>query len=83
MEGWTFPVEVYNIVESKHSNYLDNILAAILQIHVEEEPGDILVFLTGQEDIEDLEVSLKERMALAPPEIPQISIHPLYANLPS
>ena len=50
VEGWTYPVEVYNILaneERKDSNYIDNILANILQIHTEEPPGDILVFLTG------------------------------------
>jgi len=33
---------------------------------VEEGPGDILVFLTGQEDIEDLENSLREKMGVRP-----------------
>ena len=53
----------------------------MLQIHTEEEKGDILVFMTGQEDIEDLESSLHEKLSLNKME--PMTILPLYANLPN
>lgn len=42
-------------------SYLDAALTTTLQIHLEEEPGDVLVFLTGQEEIESLQQLLKHR----------------------
>ena len=46
-------MEVKYTVEPEDS-YLDAALNTTLQIHLDEEPGDILVFLTGQEEIESL-----------------------------
>lgn len=47
VEGWTHPVEVYNMCW-EHTNYIDTCFASILQIHTEEpDKGDILVFMTG------------------------------------
>lgn len=37
-----------------------------MQVHTEEEPGDMLVFLTGQEEIENMERLMRERAALLP-----------------
>lgn len=56
-------VPVYNIpgrtfdVEKLHSkqpceDYVDAAVKQALQIHVSFPPGDILIFMTGQEDIE-------------------------------
>ncbi|KAJ0458670.1 putative RNA helicase [Helianthus annuus] len=36
---------------------LDAALVTIFQIHIEEGPGGILVFLSGQEEIESIEGS--------------------------
>ena len=44
-------------------SYLDAALNSILQIHLEQDPGDVLVFLTGQEEIESLQQLLKHRFA--------------------
>ena len=49
-------------------SYLDAALHTILQIHMEQEPGDVLVFLTGQEEIDSLQQLLKHRY-------PQTLIH--------
>lgn len=42
-------------------SYLDAAMNTILQIHLEQEPGDVLVFLTGQEEIDSLQQLLKHR----------------------
>ena len=44
--GRTHPVDILYTKESE-SDYLDAALIAVMQIHLTEPPGDILVFLTG------------------------------------
>jgi ATP-dependent RNA helicase DHX8/PRP22 len=50
---------------------------------LEEGPGDILAFLTGQEEIESLERLIQERARLLPPDSSRIWITPIYSSLPS
>ncbi|KAK0083742.1 hypothetical protein PV326_006537, partial [Microctonus aethiopoides] len=49
--GRTFEVEVMYTKEPE-SDYLDAALITVMQIHLREPPGDILLFLTGQEEID-------------------------------
>jgi len=58
-------------------------LNTVLQIHFTEPEGDILVFLTGQDEIEDLEEMLTERMESFPQSVDKLMICPIYAALPS
>ena len=53
VSGRQYPVEVL-YTGSAEADYLDAAIITILQIHVEAEQkrGDILCFLTGQEEIE-------------------------------
>lgn len=46
--GRTFPVEIL-YTKDPESDYLDASLVTVMQIHLSEPPGDILLFLTGQE----------------------------------
>ncbi|GMH44162.1 hypothetical protein BSKO_12096 [Bryopsis sp. KO-2023] len=57
--GRQHPVEIFYTPQPEDS-YLDAALRSTLQIHVDEGPGDILVFLTGQEEIESLSRLLKD-----------------------
>ncbi|KAI0935709.1 hypothetical protein AcV5_004052 [Taiwanofungus camphoratus] len=49
--GRTFPVEMFH-AKSPCEDYVDSAVKQVLQIHLSLPPGDILVFMTGQEDIE-------------------------------
>jgi pre-mRNA-splicing factor ATP-dependent RNA helicase DHX38/PRP16 len=49
--GRTFPVEKY-YSKSSVEDYVDAAVKQVMQIHLSYPPGDILVFMTGQEDIE-------------------------------
>jgi pre-mRNA-splicing factor ATP-dependent RNA helicase DHX38/PRP16 len=49
--GRTFPVEIYHS-KSPCEDYVDSAIKQVLQIHLSMPQGDILVFMTGQEDIE-------------------------------
>ena len=51
IKGRTFPVTTYYLSEPE-SNYVESSLQTVWDINREEPPGDILVFLTGQEEIE-------------------------------
>lgn len=50
---------------------------------MEEGPGDILAFLTGQEEIESLERLIQERARQLPADSSKIWITPIYSSLPS
>lgn len=49
--GRTFPVEIFHS-KSPCEDYVDSAIKQVLQIHLSSPAGDILVFMTGQEDIE-------------------------------
>lgn len=80
--GRTFPVEVLYSKEPE-SDYLDTSLVTIMQIHLTEPKGDILLFLTGQEEIDTACEILHERMKALGPNVPDLVILPVYASLPS
>ncbi|TID19878.1 hypothetical protein CANINC_003673, partial [Pichia inconspicua] len=78
--GRTFPVEVM-YAKQEEADYVRAALSAVLQIHQKQGPGDILVFLTGQEEIETLVDSLDE--ACRRLNINNMRTLPLYAGLPT
>jgi ATP-dependent RNA helicase DHX8/PRP22 len=80
--GRTHPVEVLYTKEPE-SDYLDASLITVMQIHLSEPQGDILVFLTGQEEIDTSCEILFERMKALGPQVPELIILPVYAALPS
>ena len=62
-QGRQFPVEVLYL-EEPTEDYADAVLSAVFQIHKQEAPGDMLCFLTGQEEIENLQHLILERWLL-------------------
>lgn len=63
---------------------LDAAVVSILQIHITQPcPGDILVFLTGQEEIETAVEILNMRTKGLGSKIRELVICPIYSNLPS
>uniref|UniRef100_A0A7E4UXC1 RNA helicase n=1 Tax=Panagrellus redivivus TaxID=6233 RepID=A0A7E4UXC1_PANRE len=86
--GRTFPVEILYTREPE-SDYVDAALMTVLQIHLTEPPGDILVFLTGQEEIDTACEILHERMKrisegkTGSNRVPELQAWPVYGALPS
>ena len=80
--GRRYPVETH-FSRAPEANYLDAANVTTLQIHATQPPGDILVFLTGQEEIETVEEILKHRMRGLGAKIAELIICPIYANLPT
>ncbi|KAL8463911.1 hypothetical protein ACS0TY_033742 [Phlomoides rotata] len=82
--GRRYPVEIH-YTKAPEADYLDAAIVTALQIHVTQPPGDgdILVFLTGQEEIETAEEILKHRTRGLGTKIAELIICPIYANLPT
>jgi ATP-dependent RNA helicase DHX8/PRP22 len=55
----------------------------VMQIHLTEPPGDILLFLTGQEEIDTACEVLHERMKKLGSDVPDLQAWPVYGALPS
>lgn len=80
--GRTFPVEIMYSREPE-SDYVDAALVTVLQIHITEPAGDILLFLTGKEEIDTSCEILHERMKALGPNVPELLVLPIYGALPS
>ncbi|KAL9243279.1 hypothetical protein vseg_017186 [Gypsophila vaccaria] len=80
--GRRYPVDIH-YTKAPEADYLDAAIVTTLQIHVTQPPGDILIFLTGQEEIETAEEILKHRTRGLGTKIAELIICPIYANLPT
>ncbi|KAL5252419.1 hypothetical protein ACHWQZ_G015255 [Mnemiopsis leidyi] len=83
IQGRQFPIKtLYSKVTQK--DYAHASLVTALQIHQEMPPeGDILVFLTGQEEIEHGHKLLTECNACLPALVPKIAVFCLFGALPT
>ncbi|MCJ1352721.1 MAG: hypothetical protein MMC33_002705 [Icmadophila ericetorum] len=80
--GRRYPVDIH-YTQQPEANYLQAAVTTIFQIHISQGKGDILVFLTGQEEIEAAEMNLQETARKLGSTIPEMIICPIYANLPT
>ncbi|XP_027767529.1 pre-mRNA-splicing factor ATP-dependent RNA helicase DEAH1-like [Solanum pennellii] len=80
--GRRFSVEIH-YTKAPEADYMDAAVVTALQIHVTQPPGDILIFLTGQEEIEAAEEIIKHRIRGLGSKIAELIICPIYANLPT
>ncbi|EEQ87660.2 ATP-dependent RNA helicase [Blastomyces dermatitidis ER-3] len=82
IKGRQYPVKVIYSPEPVH-DFVDAALQTIFRIHMKEPlPGDILVFLTGQETVESLEALVNEYAVGMDPALPKVQVLPLFAALP-
>ncbi|PON79698.1 RNA helicase, ATP-dependent DEAH box [Parasponia andersonii] len=82
VQGRQFPVDIF-YTHHPEPDYLDATLITVFQIHLEEGPGDVLVFLTGQEEIESVERLIKERVQQLPENSRKLVTVPIFSSLPS
>ena len=83
--GRMFPVKLLYTVEPVQ-DYIDTAILTIFQIHTDPkyvQGGDILVFLTGQEEIEAIQKTLEEFGPQCPPGSLKMIVCPIFASLPS
>ncbi|KAJ6573855.1 pre-mRNA splicing factor [Mycena vulgaris] len=95
--GRAFPVETYH-AKSPCEDYVDSAVKQVLKIHLSLPPGDILVFMTGQEDIEITCQVVKGPVSLHLPsseltdsterleqlnDAPLLAVLPIYSQMPA
>ncbi|XP_031647938.1 ATP-dependent RNA helicase DHX15 isoform X4 [Oncorhynchus kisutch] len=80
--GRTHPVEIFYTPEPER-DYLEAAIRTVIQIHMcEEEEGDCLLFLTGQEEIDEACKRIKRDIDDLGHDAGDIKIIPLYSTLP-
>lgn len=78
--GRTHPVEVFYTAKPE-PNYVEAAIRTTLHIHECEGPGDILVFLTGEQEIEQACEEIREKASGLGKDMPELVVYPLYASL--
>lgn len=81
--GRTHPVEIFYTAEPER-DYVEASIRTVLQIHATEPEGDILLFLTGEEEIEDAcrKISLEGDEMVREADAGPLKVCPLYGTLP-
>ncbi|KAF5946995.1 hypothetical protein HYC85_017223 [Camellia sinensis] len=81
-QGRQFPVDILYTYHPE-TDCIDIALITIFQIHLEEGPGDILVFLTSQEEIEYVEKLVQESLQLLTEDNKKLKVLPIFSSLSS
>jgi pre-mRNA-splicing factor ATP-dependent RNA helicase DHX15/PRP43 len=81
--GRTHPVEIFYTPEPER-DYVEAAIRTVLQIHASEPEGDILLFLTGEDEIEDAcrKISLEADELMREVDAGPLAVYPLYGTLP-
>ncbi|TGO16875.1 hypothetical protein BTUL_0023g00510 [Botrytis tulipae] len=82
VKGRSYPVEIYNTPQPE-ANYLAAAITTLFQIHTSQPSGDVLIFLTGQDEIEAAEERISDISKKLGSRVPELVICPIYANLPT
>ncbi|KAG1714843.1 ATP-dependent RNA helicase DHX33 [Nymphon striatum] len=82
LEGRQFHVEILNLEQSE-PDYVFAALRATFQVHQSQDSGDILIFCTGQEEIESMAKKIRETSKHLSSNFKRVQVCPLYAALPS
>lgn len=80
LEGRMFPVDIL-FLEEPAENYVEKAIRTIFNIHATEADGDVLVLLTGREEIDTAIEMITDRAASLHPKAPSILALPIYAGL--
>ncbi|KAJ1020455.1 hypothetical protein NDA13_005772 [Ustilago tritici] len=79
--GRTFPVDVL-FSKTPCEDYVDSAVKQALSIHLSHPKGDMLIFMTGQEDIEVTCSVISERLAQID-DAPPLLVLPIYSQMPA
>jgi ATP-dependent RNA helicase DDX35 len=80
IHGRVHPVEIQYLSEPTN-DYVERAVETILDIHQNEAKGDILLFMTGREEIDDVIDKLSDSMVDLDPKHGTLQPLPLYAGL--
>ncbi|OAY81740.1 putative pre-mRNA-splicing factor ATP-dependent RNA helicase [Ananas comosus] len=79
--GRLHPVEIF-YTQDPERDYMEAAIRTVVQIHMCEPPGDILVFLTGEEEIEDACRKITKEVNNMGDQVGPVKVVPLYSTLP-
>ncbi|CAG8812853.1 43026_t:CDS:10, partial [Gigaspora margarita] len=80
LEGKMFPVDIH-YSKTPCSDYVETSIQTVFDIHVQQPFGDILVFLTGRDEIDFAVGEISERATTLPRSAMKILPLPIYAGL--
>lgn len=80
--GRTFPVETL-FTKTPVEDYVEAAVSQALQIHVGKGAGDILIFMTGQEDVEMTCMLIQEGLSKLGEGTKPLLVLPMYSQLPA
>lgn len=80
LEGRTFPIDLMYL-EAPGENYVEKAISTVVDIHTQEGEGDILVFMTGREEIDFAVQAISERAPELEVKYGPLQPMPLYAGL--
>lgn len=80
--GRRYPVDIY-YTKQPEADYLEATVVTVFQIHITQPLGDVLVFLTGQEEIEACQEMINDKIRSLGKKIRELIVLPIYSNLPS
>jgi pre-mRNA-splicing factor ATP-dependent RNA helicase DHX16 len=82
IHGRTFDVDIYYTPQPE-ANYVEASIMTVFTIHISQGAGDILVFLTGQEEIDRAAERIGEIRKKLGSRVEELIVAPIYANMPS
>lgn len=80
LEGRTFPIDLMYL-DAPAENYVEKAITTVVDIHTQEGEGDILVFMTGREEIDFAVQAISERAPELEAKYGPLQPMPLYAGL--
>ena len=80
LDGRMYPVDILYLEEAAE-DYVEKGVQTVFDIHASEPEGDILLFLTGREEIETTIQKISERAAMLNPQAQAVLAVPMYAGL--
>ncbi|KAG6891586.1 hypothetical protein C0992_002624 [Termitomyces sp. T32_za158] len=78
VKGRQHPVKIYHASQGQ-TDYVDSAMRTFFQIHIDQPPGDVLIFLPGQEDIESVEKSIRLFANQLPKDEKEVLVCSMYA----
>lgn len=79
--GRMYPVEVF-YTDAPEKDYYHASVKTCVQIHSNEAPGDVLLFLTGEEEIENACYDIRAEIKKLGDNVGPVNVLPLYSTLP-
>ena len=81
IKGRTFPVEI-KYLSQPTDDYVECAVKKVIDIHKNEKPGDILLFLTGEEEIESACQQIRDGILELGDDVGYANVIPIYSTLP-